>query len=288
MWLGNKRGYLQDWITQQWVKTTGQRVTHAEHKWLFGPAGGTKVIADDFVKDLQVTENLRLVKNGQDFGLLDSIQELNLADNGLDRRIKDFYESTINYHFEVWSSWKAFFYPFGSLLNTMFSKRLEQLNLPLDAIESSRGIASNVWKLLDDDGHVHYTIWYRILKATEKVIYSGVYTTVYLPALNQTCLKVIFPLPNGNATVIMRIEVRDDGSLLLISEGRKFGDPGFYFFLTDKENNRSWGKYVKAMHETIHVYIDEEHQLRTDHILNLHGITFLKLHYKMARKDVQP
>lgn len=38
------------------------------------------------------------------------------------------------------------------------------------------------------------------------------------------------------------------------------------------------------MHETIRVFEDEEGVLRTDHILKLRGITFLKLHYKIIPK----
>ena len=77
-------------------------------------------------------------------------------------------------------------------------------------------------------------------------------------------------------------KVLEDGSFLIESKGKKFGDPGFYFYLTDRKGKR-WAKYVRPMHKYIRVYPDED-LVRADHILKLYGTTFLKLHYKMKRK----
>jgi hypothetical protein len=44
---------------------------------------------------------------------------------------------------------------------------------------------------------------------------------------------VIFPLPNGRAIVIVRPEIHNDGSLTVVSDGRRFGDPGFYLVVQD-------------------------------------------------------
>lgn len=97
-------------------------------------------------------------------------------------------------------------------------------------------------------------------------------------------LKVIFPLPNGNASVVMTKKVLSDGSLLLSSDGENFGDNGFYFTLTDHKGNY-WAKFVKSMHEWIKVYVDDEDILRADHNLKFYGIPFLNLHYKMTKKE---
>ena len=96
-------------------------------------------------------------------------------------------------------------------------------------------------------------------------------------------MKVIFPLPNGNASVIMRKEVLPNGSLKLSSDGRKFGDNGFYFTLTNHKG-KYWARFVRSMHEWITVYVDEENSLRADHHLYFWGLPFLKLHYKMTEK----
>lgn len=284
IWLNQKRGYLIDWLTQAWVKISGRKVNPAEAGWLIGPHGDTRLIKDHFINALATSENLEVSKNNPNDGLLATIESFGLSDQEaakLNPRIIDFYERTSRYNFEAWSQWRWFFYPFGWLVNRLFSKRLQQLNLPLSPLDASLGIKSNILKLNNPrTDNTDYTIWYRTLKSSQDVIYAGIYTTCYLPKIDQQCLKVIFPLPNGNATVIMSINVLADGSLDLRSNGSAFGEPGFYFLLTDGNGNY-WSRYLKSMHENIHVYEDSEGVLRTDHNLYLWGRQFLKLHYRI-------
>lgn len=285
----NKRaGHLQDWITQQWVKVTGRQFDAGRDSWLTGPVGDTDIIKDKFFQQLAQKEELLIVANQQDSGLLDRFDSLELSEEEnrlLHPRVRDFYERTSNYDFEVWSEWCGFFKPFGWLLSVIFSKRLQQLNLPLNALHTAKGIRSNIIKLVEKNSNTpKWTIWYRILKETNHVIYSGVYTTCSIPGQSGKFLKVVFPLPNGNATVIMRREVLPDGALKLSSDGKKFGDNGFYFTLTNGKG-KHWARFVRAMHEWITVYVDEEHVLRTNHDLYFYGLPFLKLHYKMTQKN---
>jgi hypothetical protein len=37
IWLGSKRGYISDWMTQRWVDFTGRGVDLASDRWLAGP-----------------------------------------------------------------------------------------------------------------------------------------------------------------------------------------------------------------------------------------------------------
>lgn len=285
----NKRtGYLQDWITQLWVKATGKRIDPERDHWLIGPIGDTDLIRDKFIHDLARQEQLAVREHPTNAGLLESFEELELTAEEkklLRPEVIDFYERTSNYNFEVWSEWCGFFTPFGWLLSVIFSKRLQQLNLPLSSLQSAKGINSKIIKLVDHtDLKPKWTIWYRTLKSTNRVLYSGVYTTCTAPNYPGKFLKVVFPLPNGNATVIMRKEVLPDGSLKLSSDGRKFGDNGFYFTLTNHEG-KYWSRFVKSMHEWITVYVDEENILRADHNLHFYGLPFLNLHYKMTEKQ---
>jgi hypothetical protein len=91
-------------------------------------------------------------------------------------------------------------------------------------------------------------------------------------------VKVVFPLPNGNAIVIMRPQVHADGSLSVISKGRGFGDAGFYF--TVHGDDRVKARYVRAMREQIHVYTTAD-GVRADHVLWFCGVRFLQLHYRL-------
>ena len=274
---------LQDWLSQQWCICTGRRVDPSEISWLMGPYGNVDVIEDRYVDLLASKESLEIRKNKSGFGLLDSIDDLNLAESDaatLRNEIVEFYEKTLNYEFEVWSQWCQFFRPFGGLISRLYSRRLQQLNLPLNPLDTAPGIRSQIYKLVNPKTEsVKYTIWYRHLKLNQQVIYSGVYSHCTIPD-GRTCLKVVFPLPRGNATVIMSVAVTQDGSLRLVSEGKEFGDPGFYFLLEDSRGNH-WARYIPSFHESITVYVDNEHILRANHILNLWGTKALQIHYKV-------
>ncbi len=275
---------ILDKTTQLWVKWTGKQISPEKYAWLLGPIGDTDMISDQFVEHLAREEGLKVERPTRDAGLLDQFQDLELSEGDMTRlspEIIDFYTNTTNYKIEFWSSWKGVFRWFGWILAMLFSRRLKQLNLPLDPMEASKGLESQILKLKNKRGTV-WTVWYRILNATNRVIYSGVYTHCKHPESGQRLLKVVFPLPNGNAAVVMKMEVKQDGSFLLSSEGRKFGDHGFYFTLTDRKG-KYWARFVKAMHEWIHVYVDEQGVLRTDHQLNFHGVRFLELHYKLTK-----
>jgi hypothetical protein len=65
-----------------------------------------------------------------------------------------------------------------------------------------------------------------------KVIFLGIYSLCTLPS-GKPCVKAVFPLPKGNATVIMSPTVGQNGELILDSTGKKFADPGFYFLLSN-------------------------------------------------------
>lgn len=276
---------IQDKITQYWVKTTGRKINPVTEEWLIGPIGDEDIIGDKFIQKLVNEENLKYSSNIANAGLLESISDLDFSQDELDllnEQVIDFYENTSNYDFEIWSEWKSFFKPFGKALSTIFSKRIQQLNLPLNSLDSSKGIKSEIIKLSNQE-KAKWTIWYRKLKSSNDVIYAGIYTTAFVPKYNKSLLKVIFPLPNGNASVVMTKKVLEDGSLLLSSDGNKFGDNGFYFTLTDRKGNY-WAKFVKSMHEWIKVYVDDENILRADHNLKFYGIPFLNLHYKMTKR----
>lgn len=67
---------------------------------------------------------------------------------------------------------------------------------------------------------------------------------------------------------------------------RGFGDPGFYFVVD--QGSTVWARYVRAMKESIHVYAAEPDTLRADHTLRVWGRVFLRLHYRMVRKQGKP
>ena len=143
---------IQDKITQIWVKISGKRINPKDFKWLIGPIGNTDIIKDKFIFELAEKENLEIQKNLPNSGLLKKMEQIGISDqdkNRLNEKVADFYENTSNYDFEVWSEWKGIFKPFGKLLYLLFSKRLQQLNLPLNSIDTAKGLKSEIIKLND-------------------------------------------------------------------------------------------------------------------------------------------
>lgn len=287
IWLGERRGNLSDWVTQQWVKATGRSVTLASHPWLEGPVGPTSGIGVDFFATLAEQRGLSLVRDAGVRGLLGNMELLRGADfdpamvNG---QVADFYTRTSAYDLDAWAEWSAGFRPFGRLLALLFSRRLRQLNIPLSGLDTSGGMTSEVLQLVEPStGDVRLTAWVRELLSTGRVLYAGTYAPCAIPGHVGPCLKVVFPLPNGNAMVIMRPVLHADGSLTVVSTGKSFGDPGFYFTVHDRDG-RIWARYIRTLREGIHVYPAEDGRVRADHELTIFGATFLRLHYRLTRK----
>jgi hypothetical protein len=165
----------------------------------------------------------------------------------------------------------------------MFSRRLQQLNVPLTGLDTSRGVTSEVVQLIDPRTQLpRYAVWLRRLVHTGNVLYAGCYSVTQIPGRAGSCVRVVFPLPNGNAMVLMRPELHADGSVSVISSGRTFGDPGFYFTVRAGEHH-VWARYVRSLRESIHVYSAEPGTVRADHGLTLWGHSVLRLHYRLRK-----
>lgn len=268
-----------DWITQLWNIALGRRVDASTDNWLVGPIGGIGGIADKFISRIAEGENLEIRRNIPGSGLIDSFDDLNQAINP---RIEAFYKRTIDFDLDVWTQWKPIFGSFGYIIHRLFSKRIQQLNLPQKSLDTSLGIQSEIIGLIDPQGQTVYRIWFRRLKKTGEVVYSGIYTHCRIPS-GEKCLKVIFPLPQGNATVIMRMSCDSNGNLNLDSKGKHYGDPGFYFLVEDRKGIM-WKHYLPGFHEQIFVYEDDEGVLRADHSMNLWKYRAYDLHYKIKER----
>ena len=274
-----------DLATQRWVRFTGRKVRLADHPWLAGPTGPVDGIGPEFFGRWAEEEGLAL-ERGPDVGLLPSLAALDspsfrAAD--VAPGVRDFYERTGRYEIDAWSRWRGGFHPFGWLLSRIFSRRLQQLNVPLSPLDTSRGMTSEVVSLRDGGRHVA-TAWTRTLRRTGDVIYAGAYSTAILHS-GLPCVKVVFPLPNGNAMVLMRPEARADGSLEVVSSGDAFGDPGFYFTVRAGAEGGAeavWVRHVRTMRERIVVWQDGA-DVRADHLLRIWGLPFLELHYRLSR-----
>lgn len=128
---------------------------------------------------------------------------------------------------------------------------------------------------------VKYTFWYRSIQSTGKVIYSGVYGTCTLPS-GKTCVKAVFPLPNGNATVLMYPKVDKDGALILDSSGERFGDAGFYFLLKDAKGHY-WSQFIRSFRDRLVIKSAQSH-LSAEQTLTLWHKKVLRFNYNIKLK----
>ncbi|MET0552626.1 MAG: hypothetical protein ABW221_06285 [Vicinamibacteria bacterium] len=285
IWLGRTRGHATDWVTQLWVRATGREMALSDAPWLDGPVGDTRRIGGECFRELASSERLRLEEDAASVrGIVPDLACLTgptLDIAALSPGVRRFYEQTSAYELDAWAEWCGAFRTFGRLLAVLFSRRLQQLNIPLSALDTSRGMTNAVWHLREpDSGRLRYAAWVRHMVGSGTTIYAGSYGPCRLPDWPDMCLKVVFPLPNGNALVIMKPVVHDDGSLSLVSSGNRFGEPGFYFTVR-RGGGRLAARRVGTMRETIRVYESGPSDVRADHTLTIFGLVFCRLHYRL-------
>lgn len=284
MGIAKKNQNIQDWITQQWVILFGKKIDTLKFKWLIGPFGETHGIGIKFIDQLAKNENLVVESQKKDKGLLDSIKHLRLPNTDFQRLspdVIDFYENTSNYDLLLKAKWNPIFKVFGSLVRMIFSNRIEQLNVPTQNLENGLDLTNEIIKLIDSKtNEVKRTIWLRTFKSTGQVVYSGVYETCSLPN-KETCIKAVFPLPNGNASVILSPKVGEKGELILDSSGQKIGDSGFYFLLRDSKG-QLWTKFIKSFKDKL-VVSSVNNKITATQTLTLWNLKVLKFEYDIKK-----
>tara|TARA_R110001632_G_scaffold58548_6_gene142514 strand:+ start:2271 stop:3143 length:873 start_codon:yes stop_codon:yes gene_type:complete len=275
---------FQDWITQQWVILFGKKIIPNQNEWLLGPFGKTEGIGPKFINQLAIKENLDIDNCKRDRGIIQSVNQLKFSKNQLSKLSKnviDFYENTSNYDLDLDIKWNPFFKIFGWLLNILFSNRIQQLNVPMNNSKDNKALKSEIIHLTNKKTkETERTIWLRTFKDSEKVVYSGVYETCTIPD-GQTCIKAIFPLPNGNATVILNPSIGENGELILTSSGKKIGDSGFYFLLNDSKGNL-WTKFIKSFKDQL-IVGEEDGEIKAKQTLSLWGLRVLTFKYDIIK-----
>lgn len=276
--------YLLRYIINLWITLTGKSANTDVQDWLKGPMGDSGTIGSQFYEayakkmglDVQVANTNGLMQH-----FMDAFEHPNEVQHQIASEIVGFYEHTASYKLEVWSQWYQPVKFFAHLLIKLLSPQMDQLNIPLSPLETSRGMSNEVIALRDKNGNQTFACWLRKTISTKRVVYSGFYSIV---KINQhPFVRVVFPLPKGNVTVILRVIAQEDGSVKLLSDGKQAGAAGYYR-IKDKGANKIKFKFV-PLKESIHVFVDEFGTLRTDHIFWFLGMKFLHLHYKMIKQN---
>lgn len=263
------------------IRVFGRRHAAGEVRWLLGPIGGA-TIGDRPYEETARTEHLSIERLAATGGLVPDFTALASAsfDPGrVDTRIRHFYEHTARYRLDTWAST---YFPARIalwLLVTTISRRVQQLDLPLDGLDTARGITSEIILLRDSSGAIRYTGWFRRRVHDRRVLFTGFYMTQRIPEGDIPCVKAVFPMPDGNATVVLR-PVNDGTGFRLTSVGHGFGDAGFYRVQRSGDGVRVWR--VAQLHDTLHLHVDEEGCVRCDHRIRFLGMRILTLHYRCA------
>ncbi len=276
---------FQDWFTQQWAILWGRKIDPEDFPWLMGPFGNRNGIGEEFIYQLAEKESLVIQREVQSQGLVPSMEILHLPEAELSRlpqQVIGFYENTFDFDLGFTVKWNPFFKLFNVWVNRLFSNRIKQLNIPTRNIKNAEPIKSEIITLSDPrSDQVKYTIWLRSFISTGQIIYSGVYGIGKLPS-GKTCIKAIFPLPHGNATVIMSPGVGTNGELILDSSGKKFGDAGFYFLLYDSKGNH-WAQFIRSFRDRLTVSTANG-ALSAEQILTLWHQRVAKFNYMIKPK----
>lgn len=273
---------FQDRVTQTWVKYFGKKVTYENDAWIFGPT------------DNRMYRNISLEKahNTPEYeispseGIINSIADFGLDSSELQRIhpvILDFYTRTSAFSMDMCFHWHSLFRPIAFVMKLLFSKRLQQLNIPVISSDKPLKTHSFIVTINDRKLEMSHNLWVRKFINAREVIFSGVYS-VASTVKKKHMIKVQFPLPNGNATVFLEKKVMEDGNLELSSKGRLFGDSGFYFFLKRKDGY--YAKYIKSMHERLILTVqDNAHTIKGTHEFFFYRTRFLTIDYTLRKKD---
>jgi len=266
------------------IRVCGRRYAPREVTWLRGPIGGP-TIGDRPYEEIARAEHLSIERLATTGGLLPDFEVLASAsfDPGrVDARIRDFYENTARYRLDTWATT---YFPARIalwLLVATISRRVQQLDLPLDGLDTARGITSEIILLRDSTRAVRYTGWFRRRVHDGGVLFTGFYMTQRIPRDDLPCVKAVFPMPDGSATVVLR-PVNDGTGFRLTSVGTGFGDAGFYRVQRSGDGLRIWR--VAHLHDTFRLYVDQEGSVRGDHEIGFLGVRVITLHYRMAPRS---
>lgn len=264
------------------IRIFGRTVEPSAVPWLHGPIGGD-YIGDKPYEECAQKEHLTVERRAASGGLIPNFDSLASDEFDVSRvhpRVRHFYEHTARYRMDVWAE-AAFPASLALwLLVTTISRKVNQLNFPLRVLETARGMDSEIVLLRDELGSVRYAGWYRKLVDTGRVIYTGFYMVNRTPIGDRPAVKVVFPMPHGNATVILRPRLNAADEFELSSAGQAFGDVGFYR-IDSKPDGRLRVWHIRTLKEHFRVYVDAANTLRCDHAVRFLGFRVLHLHYRI-------
>ncbi|WP_460713049.1 hypothetical protein [Nocardioides dilutus] len=275
--------HVLDLGSRKFWRVTGRRVDlDGSERWLQAPMSRSPKVTDEWLEAEATRHSGTLDSDDPGAGLLPSMSLLDGPgfDAGrLRPEIRDFYEHTSAWRMEVWTGWSPVFWPAGELVARLWSRRVEQLALPMRPLDVAHGMDSRITLIRDGQGAQVAAAWLRTLRGSGRHVFSGSYSARRLPGADRPSVHVAFPLESGNVQVFLRPSVTADGGLVLESPAGSFGQDGAYVVVRD---GRDYAARA-PVHETFRVYVDRHGVLRTDHELRIWNAWAVRLHYRLER-----
>lgn len=246
-----------DPLTRWWWRIVGRPVDlDGEHAWLDAPTSRTSHVDDQaWIADWAERIGGTAVRGGSDAGLIPAMEALDgpgLDVSRLAAPVRDFYEHTSRWHMDVWAEWSPLFWPAGELVSRLFAKRIQQLALPMRALDVAHGMDSSVTVIHDASGDQASAGWIRQLRSTGDPVFSGAYRTNRLPSSDRASVRHL-PVGERKPAGPSAPEDRRRRSLWLDSPPGGFGEDGAYVLV--RFGRRHFAARVPP-HESFHLYLD--------------------------------
>ncbi len=243
-------------------------------------------IGANFLTDIDAIDTQKQTPSG----IVDDFSSYATPDcdiQSLSPHIRNFYEQTQHHHLIVHPQWTRLF-RLPARFYKQVSRRMGQMNLPLNSVGEETAIDSQIVPLKDElDGRDSVRGWIRTYTHTQEAVYVAAYSSHHDDL--RPYMNIAFPLVGGSLTSILRLstQVHDRETMLhltsLPSEDYS-GDQGVYWV------NRLLTIRL-PINETIDVFPVAYDDLPEDtpvpdqacvfarHRMWLFGIKFLTLHY---------
>jgi hypothetical protein len=244
----------------------------------------TRYVGTEYVRALAEVLGGDYVRDAADVGIVASLDHLagpEFEPAAVDARVREFYEHTTRFTFDIVPEWRQWVRPGYLLYRTLVARPLGQANLPMNQREALRGVRSRIDTIdVDGDGVPEVRGWIRSFAATGAPIYVGIYKTYRDDGRGY--VSVGFPLPQANFTATLAPRAREGGGLTLTSRSN-LGHPGHYLTYVDPASRELTALAVQGFAEELDVYVAEG-ELRAEHAFWVFGIPFLVLHYRIKAK----
>ncbi len=214
-----------------------------------------------------------------DDSLVDNMEAYDREDfhsRNLHPEIVSFYENTLNYELDSHTQWQPGFVFFSKLYKSI-SKRIGQINLPLNGVDHIQMTSKIIPLISEKDGRPDVRAWIRRTGDGESIFAAAYSSHQYK---GERYMNIALPLFFGNMTGILKMDhMQEDESGLRLSSvtKRSNGDEGIYY-------HTKWFTIKLPIDEHFNVWFDEKaNLLKASHHMSLFTNPFLKIDYEINR-----